>query len=46
MELDQKIRYAAVAFAVASIAFAALGLHLGSHFATHLRVLERGGASD
>ena len=42
MELDQKIRYALLAFTVASLVLAGLGLHAGAHF----RVLDRGGRAD
>ncbi len=42
MELDQKVRYALLALAVASVVLAGLGLHAGAH----LRVLEGGGGAD
>lgn len=42
MELDQKIRYAIVAFALASLVLAGVGLHS----AMHLKVLEIGGGAD
>jgi len=42
MEFDQKVRYAVLAFAIASLALAGLGIHAG----LHLRVLEIGGGAD
>ncbi|HUI01504.1 MAG TPA: hypothetical protein VLX56_07730 [Nitrososphaerales archaeon] len=42
MTLDQKVRYALMALAVASLLLAGLGLHMGGH----LRVLEGGGNAD
>jgi hypothetical protein len=42
MELDQKLRYAMLAFTVASMVLAGLGLHAGMH----LRALDGGGRAD
>ncbi len=42
MELDQKIRYALLAFSAASLILAAHGMHAG----LHLRALEGGGRAD
>jgi len=45
MEIDQKVRYALIAFALASAVLAGLGLHTG-HLGLHLRALEGGGNAD
>jgi len=45
MELDQKVRYALVAFTLASVILAGIGLHTG-HLGFHLRALEGGGNAD
>lgn len=42
MELDSKVRYAALALAAASLVLAGLGLHAGAH----LRALELGAGWD
>lgn len=42
MELDQKVKYALLAFAIGSFVLAGLGLHLGAH----LKALEDAGAWD
>ena len=43
MELDQKVRYAMIAFAAVSVVLAGLGLHAA---AGHLKALEMSGVSD
>ena len=45
MEIDQKVRYALVAFAFASAVLAAVGIHTG-HLGLHLKALEVGGGMD
>lgn len=42
MELDQKVKYAMLAFAVASAILAGLGLHAG----IHAKALDFGGGAD
>ncbi len=45
MELDQKVRYALVAFALTSAILAGLGIHTGQ-LGMHLKALEIGGGMD
>lgn len=42
MELDQKIRYAMIALAAASLFLAGLGIHASAH----VRTLDLGGGAD
>jgi hypothetical protein len=46
MELDQKIRFALLAFTAVSIALSGFGLHVGVHVGVHLKALDPGGIVD